>query len=98
MQGLTGVPKAIQYCLIALALPHTGLLWLLWGKRVTAVIEAYTYISLPMHCVAGTWLHSPAPFRTGRKQFGEERTDGCLRLRDLYKLNHACTLGPRAVK
>jgi hypothetical protein len=97
MQGLNGVPsKPFACCLVALARPC--LLWLLWGKCATAVIEAYIEGSTPMHCIAGTWLHFPATFHTKRKQFGEESTDGCLRLLDLCKLNHASTLGLRAVK
>jgi hypothetical protein len=65
IQYLNGVPsKPFTCCLVALALP--GLLWLLWGKRMTAVS--------PMHCIAGTWLHPPAPFQTGRKRFGEGRS------------------------
>ena len=40
MQGLNGVPSKPSMCgVIALALP--GLLWLLWGIRVTVVIGAY---------------------------------------------------------
>jgi hypothetical protein len=47
MQGLNGVPS----------LP--SLFWLLRGKRVAAVIEAYIEGSPPMHCIVGTCLHPP---------------------------------------
>jgi hypothetical protein len=51
MQGLNGVPSKPSTCyLVALALP--GLFWLLRGKRVAAVIEAYIEGSPPMHCIA----------------------------------------------
>jgi hypothetical protein len=94
MQGVDGVPSTMLCGCIVTA----GLLWLLWSKRVTAVLEAYMEGSPPMRCIARSWLYPPTPFQTGRKQFGEERTDGCLRPSDLCKLNHACTLGPRAAK
>ena len=88
MQDRTNKPFT---CSPGLQLALPGLLWLLWGKCVTAVIEAYIEESPPMHCDAGIWLHPRAPFQTRRKQFREERTDGCLRvrLRGLCKPNHA---------
>ena len=75
MQGLNGVAsKPFIYCMVALALP--GLVWLLWGERVTAVIEAYIKGSPPwIVLLVFFFLHPPAPFRTGKKQCGEKRTD-----------------------
>lgn len=46
------------------------------GKRVPTVIDA-SIGGLPssMYCNAGTWLHPPALFQTGREEFVEERTN-----------------------
>ena len=74
MQGLNGVPSKPFTCLVALVRRTSFDGCGGHGKRGHDNSGVHGSLS-PRPRNAGTWLHPPAPFQTGRNQFREERTD-----------------------
>ena len=82
-------------CLVALALP--GLLWLLWGKPVTVVIEACIEAFPP--CILLLELGRVLPHRFRQEANNWRRMYRWLSpFPRLAQTELPCTLGPRAVK